>query len=101
MTKFFHFSQNNSGGFFHVDEVVDEGGCVFEASSPKEANKRAKKAGVFSRSFCDCCGPRFSEAFDSDTGFNSAEEAVDSHWSSSPVVVHFKDGAVKKMQKHS
>jgi hypothetical protein len=99
MTKFFHFSQNNSGGFFHVDEVVDEGGCVFEASSPKEANKRAKKAGVFSRSFCDCCGRRFSEAFDFETGFDSAEEAVASHWSSSPVVVHFKDGTSKKMQK--
>jgi hypothetical protein len=99
MTKFFHFSQNNSGGFFHVDEVVDEGGCVFEASSPKEANKRAKKAGVFSRSFCEGCGVRFSEAFDSDTGFESAEAAVDSHWSSSPVVVHFKDGTSKKMQK--
>lgn len=101
MTKFFHFSQNNSGGRFDVDDVVDEGGCVFEASSPKEANKRAKKAGVFKRWFCECCGPRFTEQFDFEKGFDSAEEAVASHWSDSPVVVHFKDGTSKKMQKQS
>lgn len=101
MTKFFHFPQNNSGGRFDVDDVVDEGGCVFEAKDFKEANKRAKEAGVFKRWFCECCGPRFTEQFDFDKGFDSAEEAVASHWSDSPMVVHFKDGRRVKMQNHA
>lgn len=101
MTKFFHFSQNNSGGRFDVDDVVDEGGVVFEAKDVKEANKRARKAGVFKRWFCECCGPRFTEAWESEKGFDSAEEAVASHWSDSPMVVHFKDGSTKRMQKHA
>lgn len=101
MTKFFTFHQNNSGGFFHVDEVVDEGGCVFEAKDAAEANKRAKKAGVFSRSFCQCCGERFTPVWESEEGFDTAQEAVDSHWMTAPAVVHFKDGTSKKMEKRS
>jgi len=96
-TKFFHFWQNNSGGRFEVDEVVDEGGVVFEAKDAKEANKRAKKAGVFSRSFCECCGARFFPVSDSEGGFATFEEA--SEQSRRPVVVHFKDGTSKRATK--
>ena len=95
-TKFFHFWQNNSGGRFDVDDVVDEGGVVFEAKDAKEANKRAKKAGVFSRSFCECCGPRFFTCSEAEKGFDSVEEAVSSD---RPVVVHFKDGTSKRFTK--
>lgn len=91
-TKFFHFWQNNSGGRFDVDDVVDVGGVVFEAKDAKEANKRAKKAGVFDRSFCECCGSRFFTCSESDA-FDTVEEAVSSH---RPVVVHFKDGTSKR-----
>lgn len=93
-TKFFHFWQNNSGGRFDVDDVVDEGGVVFEAKDADEANKRAKDAGVFDRSFCECCGSRFFTCSEFDA-FDTVEEAVSEH---SPVVVHFKDGTSKKFQ---
>jgi hypothetical protein len=94
-TKFFHFWQNNSGGRFDVDDVVDVGGVVFEAKDADEANKRAKEAGVFNRSFCECCGARFFPAGKREQGFDSVEEAVSTH---SPVVVHFKDGTRSKFQ---
>ena len=96
-SKFFHFSQNNSGGFHHVDEVVDVGGVVFEADSATEANDRARKAGVFARHFCECCGPRFSPAWETETGESTVEASA---WAAfgEPVVVHFKDGTSRKMQ---
>lgn len=96
MTKFFHFSQNNSGGFFEVTDTVAEGGCVFEADSPQEANDKAEAAGVFDFWSCECCGERFSRQWKSDEGFQTVEESV--KWSfGKPTVVHFKDGTTKKV----
>jgi hypothetical protein len=98
MTKFFHFHQNNSGGFFEVNDTVDEGGCVFEAKNAKDANAKAEKAGVFSFWSCECCGARFSEQWDSEEGHATVEEAVSQAFGR-PVVVHFKNGKKQKVQQ--
>ena len=100
MTKFFTFRQNNSGGVFVVNDTVAHS-VVVEATSPADANARAKDMGMFRMSFCECCGPRFFEAFDSDEGVDTFEEAVaDSRHSSfqkdDTVVVHFVDGTTKR-----
>ena len=62
-TKFWHYSQNNSGGYFVVDEkngVCEE--VIIEAKNTTEAWKRLKKIGSKTEgffSFCDCCGKRW------------------------------------------
>ena len=101
MTKFFRFRQNNSGGVFVVNAKVAHS-VVVEAHSPQHANHRAKEMGMFDMSFCECCGPRFSKAFDSEDGFDSVDEAVarcraSSYQAKDSVVVHFKNGHSKKM----
>jgi len=100
MTKFFRFRQNNSGGVFVVNDKVAHS-VVVEAHSPQHANHRAKEMGMFDMSFCECCGPRFSKAFNSEEGFDSADEAVSqsrhtTFRSKDSVVVHFTDGTTKR-----
>jgi len=59
----YRFDQNNSGGFFHMDEDVAH--YVFiEAYSTKEANQIAKNIGIYFDGCregmdCDCCGDRW------------------------------------------
>ena len=100
MTKFFTFRQNNSGGVFVVNDTVAHS-VVVEATSPEDANARAGAMGMFSMSFCECCGPRFSRAFKNEEGVDTFEEAVaDSRHSSfrkeDTVVVHFVDRTTKR-----
>lgn len=68
--KFFHFSQNNSGGSFAVGETVAHH-VIIEAHSAKEANDRAEDIGIYFNgcedgSDCHCCGDRWYEAQDYD-----------------------------------
>ena len=100
MTKFFTFRQNNSGGVFVVNDTVAEF-VVVEATSPEDANARAGAMGMFSMSFCECCGTRFSRAFKNEEGVDTFEEAVAEARHSSfnkdkTVVVHFVDGTNKR-----
>jgi len=94
--KFFTFSQNNSGGYYVQDGVVDQV-VVVEADHADDADSRASAKGLFSYHSCDCCGPRFCGQYDKAKGFRSVKAAVSSSWMQSPsVVVHFKDGRVEK-----
>ena len=69
-TKFYCFSQNNSGGFFINDD--DKGICeyvIIEAESGDDANERAEKIGLYFDGVldgedCDCCGDRWYRAYD-------------------------------------
>ena len=99
MTKFYSFEQNNSGGFYAVDDTVAEV-VVFEADSPDDANSRAEEKGLFDYDFCECCGERFSRQWSDEKGFDSVEDAVKAAaWmgKTKKVRVHFKDGNVQKM----
>ena len=56
----FYLRQNNSGGYFHVDEEKGIGYIVaIEASSQEEMEQKAEKIGLLDLDFCECCGPRF------------------------------------------
>lgn len=62
-TKFYKFSQNNSGGSFNVDEKVCHR-LLIEANTASEACSIAENFGVYFDGCekgmdCDCCGDRW------------------------------------------
>lgn len=70
MTKFYTFSQNNSGGYFDINENVREY-VIIEAEDHNQANKKAEEISIYFNGCetgqdCDCCGDRWSEAWESD-----------------------------------
>ena len=65
--RYFHFSQNNSGGSFDINERVAHH-VIIQAHSADEANSLAVKVGIYfdgceSGSDCHCCGDRWSEVW--------------------------------------
>lgn len=62
---FFHYSQNNSGGKFDIDE--DRGisvNVIVEAANSEEADCRAEEIGLYFNGAdegkdCSCCGDRW------------------------------------------
>lgn len=65
---FYHYSQNNSGGGFDIDEYVGIGVDVFvEADTAEEADAYAEDIGIYFDGCragldCDCCGDRWYPA---------------------------------------
>jgi hypothetical protein len=70
--KYFHFSQNNSGGSFQIDDNVAHH-VIVQAHTAEEANRRAEDIGIyfdgcnFGRD-CPCCGDRWSRQWANDKG---------------------------------
>jgi hypothetical protein len=58
-SKFYHFNQNNSGGYFDVDDNVCEH-VFIEAYSEDEAIEKLKPMIENQSASCDCCGDRWS-----------------------------------------
>ncbi len=57
----FYLRQNNSGGYYHIDESRGIGYIVaIEAESEQEMEQKAEKIGLLDLDFCECCGPRFA-----------------------------------------
>lgn len=73
-TKWYKYSQNNSGGYFEIDENLDR--CVFiEETSIENANKKAENIGIYFDGVqkdldCKCCGDRWHPVVE----FDSFEE---------------------------
>ncbi len=66
--KFYEFCQNNSGGSFEVNEKVCHR-LFIEALSAEDANEKAGNLGVYFDGCdlgmdCECCGDRWSEAYE-------------------------------------
>lgn len=67
MSKFYHFSQNNSGGHFDFDK--DAGithHVIVEADTVDQASARAQDIGIYYEGVrdgrdCGCCGDRWYE----------------------------------------
>ena len=60
---FYHYSQNNSGGQFHVNKNVCHD-VIIEAPSAHQANERAEDLGLYFNGVeegrdCSCCGDRW------------------------------------------
>jgi hypothetical protein len=113
--KFFEFSQNNSGGHFHVDDDLTHR-VYIEADSADEANQKIQDLGAYfdgceTGNDCECCGDRWYPAW-SDEGrtfpyeydakkgliFSSVEEyaqylADEFGWTDPDCYIHYKKGA--------
>ena len=69
---FYHFNQNNSGGYFTIDEnrgITHH--VVIEADNASEANQDAKEIGIYFEGCytgrdCNCCGDRWHEVDEDD-----------------------------------
>lgn len=70
--RYFHFSQNNSGGSFYInDEVAYH--VIIQAHSAENANEIALDIGIYfdgcsSGRDCDCCGDRWSSQWYDEIG---------------------------------
>ena len=64
-TKYYEFYQNNSGGSYVQNDEVD---CLvfIEATSAAEANSKFDSLDNDSGNYCDCCGVRWTEAWEED-----------------------------------
>ena len=67
--KWFHFSQNNSGGYFIVNEQVAEDVYV-QAENAQQAAARAAVIFEPYSEFCECCGERWSFYVHDDDGYD-------------------------------
>ena len=104
-SKFWHFSQNNSGG----ETVVDEGRglghhVVIEAQSVRDANDRALGVGLYfdGRGDCDCCGNRWHPLYKHHEG--DALPSVygipvwaKTDWLGGTVFIHYLDGSKERV----
>lgn len=104
---FFHYSQNNSGGFF---QVIPAAGIsqhvIVEARDAKDADERAEGIGLYfdGSGDCECCGTRWSSLSDWSTREGTSEpmiwdtpaERYRTGWSECrpAVFVHYLDGRV-------
>lgn len=58
-TKFFYFSQNNSGGYFIQNDTV-RAHLIIEAQNAKEAADKGEEIAENYSEYCSCCGQRWS-----------------------------------------
>lgn len=103
-TKFYHFSQNNSGGSFDFDEQRGiTHNVIVEAKDYEHANRLAEDIGIYFGGLgdCPCCGDRWYEQWDEkgDSVPSIYGEPVESQISSmawmppgKETVVHYLDG---------
>lgn len=68
MNNFYHYDQNNSGGSFYIDKDVCEN-VYIEANNANDANEIAQEKGIYFDGCaegrdCNCCGDRWSEAWE-------------------------------------
>lgn len=103
-TKFFEFSQNNSGGLFDIDDERGIGPKVWiEAVDTEHANSRAVGLGIYfdgveDGSDCECCGDRWHPAYGDGSATPDINAEYDFNWHNT-VYVHGIDGAVKRIAK--
>lgn len=65
--KWFTYNQNNSGGYFIIDESVCET-VVIQAISAREANRVAEDLFAGRSDFCECCGERWYSLWEDEEG---------------------------------
>jgi hypothetical protein len=109
--KFYHFSQNNSGGSFVLDERRGlTHNVIVEAYSADDANARAIELGIYfngcaTGNDCSCCGDRWSSQYSDSDGTSVPtiyDEPVETHSSwvawmkpGKETAVHYIDGRIE------
>jgi hypothetical protein len=111
-TKFFDFSQNNSGGRWVFDK--EKGltcNVIIEAQNAADANRIAEEKGIYFNGCstgddCSCCGDRWSSQWDDEKGdavpsiYGEPVGVKESHrarWCDDvlPIAVHYLDGTIE------
>lgn len=105
--KFYHFSQNNTGGSFRLDDNVGED-VIIAAISPEDANARAEEIGIYFDGAhddgpdCPCCGDRWSRQYGNSDATETPkiyDQSVEEYLSGkytlfrSRVVIYYPDGS--------
>jgi hypothetical protein len=101
---FFMWSQNNSGGHFHVDEDLTWR-VVIQADTYGEAEYKALNLGVYYNGCdddrdCSCCGDRWYEGQElgddqlkDDTLVEHLQKYADEYgWEDPSIIIHYLDG---------
>lgn len=91
---FFTVRQNNSGGYFIQNEMVDEYLCV-EANTIKEAEKRIEEITKDYSDFCPCCGERWSTWFNEDDGKDFPHDGYGDAFVDGQTYINSRKGAAK------
>lgn len=108
-TKFYTYSQNNSGGSFTISEK--DGICeyvIIEAANASQANARAEEIGLYFNGCedgydCSCCGDRWYSASESDGSdvpsiYGELVENVKKDLYQHNCFIHYLDGTIKKVE---
>ena len=107
---FYELTQNNSGGYFDVDDRICHR-LFIEADSANGANEKAEELGcywegVYKGFDCPCCGDRWYMCNENDVlaydKFANIEEyaqyiANNYGWTTPDVRIYYKDGTVKEI----
>ena len=101
----YEFDQNNSGGWFHINDEKGIGPKVWiEADNANEANEKAQEIGIYFNGVdkgrdCDCCGDRW-DATDKDWGFEKPKfySRYTFHWHDT-VYLHNKNGTITRLKE--
>lgn len=109
-TKFFHYSQNNSGGNFEHDETKGIGHhVIIEAEDSNAADEKAENIGLYwdgvSQGLdCGCCGDRWYPTcdkgedkpmiYDKDVSNGKYKDS----WFNIPSYIHYLNGDIKKVK---
>lgn len=106
-TKFYTMDQNNSGGYFEIDQ--NDGICeivVIESINTKDASNKAVDLTECYSDYCVCCGERWDVDFYDDDGTDVpmlyGKEITDDYSGTmfrSRVAIHFLDGTIKRLGK--
>lgn len=99
-TKFFTFPQNNSGGYYIINDDVSEY-LIIEAQNASEAIHKMEYITEDYSQYCPCCGTRWSywmvedsngdeEPMIYDRNIRDAEENI--RGNKPRVIVHYYDG---------
>ena len=102
--KWYHFRQNNSGGYFIENEIVGED-VFIQAHSAKEAVHIADKLFEGYSEYCDCCGERWYTWLDEDDGYDvptkyrtPISEGYETFGKGGYAVLHWYNGLVDKVK---
>lgn len=98
---FFMWSQNNSGGHFHVDDDLTWR-VVIESDDYEQAEDKAFDFGIYYNGVedhmdCSCCGDRWYEGEELDTEGQPMLEHLQGYadeygWENPSIIIHYADG---------
>jgi hypothetical protein len=97
--RWFHYAQNNSGGYMHRNAEKGIGENVWiEADNALQANAIAERIGLYWHGVddardCPCCGNRWAKADDDEALFH---HDVKGYWTTD-AFVHYANGRVVKL----